>query len=95
MTVHWTESALADLVAIEQYTMRHSPKYARSLVEGFFARTEQLAEFPKLGRVVPEFANESLRELIASPYRIIYRVHENELDVLAVVHSARRMPSDL
>ncbi len=95
MTVNWTESALADLQAIESYLSRHSPKYARSLVERVLARTERLADFPQLGRQVPEFADASLRELIESPYRIVYRINESEVDVLAVVHGARRLPSEL
>jgi plasmid stabilization system protein ParE len=43
MTVNWTESALADLRAIEAYIPRHSARYGRGMVERIFARTEQLA----------------------------------------------------
>jgi toxin ParE1/3/4 len=60
-----------------------------------FTRTRRLEEFPHLGRVVPEYADESLRELIESSYRIVYQVYEDRLDVVAVVHGARKMPRDL
>jgi addiction module RelE/StbE family toxin len=93
MIVYWTESALADLRAIELYFDRHSPKYARSLVDRILTRTERLADFPQLGRQLPEFEEESLRELIEASYRIVYRVHENQVDVLAVVHGARQLPA--
>jgi plasmid stabilization system protein ParE len=95
MTVNWTESALADLRAIEAYISRHSPQYGRSMVERIFARTGQLADFPQLGAMVPEYENESLRELLERPYRIVYRALPDRIDVVAVVHAARRMPHDL
>jgi plasmid stabilization system protein ParE len=95
MTVNWTEAALTDLRAIEAYIARHSPEYARGMVERIFARTGHLTNFPQLGAVVPEYEDESLRELFESPYRIVYRVYEDRVDVLAVVHGARQMPQGL
>jgi plasmid stabilization system protein ParE len=41
---------------------------------------------------VPEYDDERIREVIEAPYRIIYRVGENRIDVLAVVHSAQPIP---
>lgn len=95
MNVHWTESALADLRAIEAYIGRHSGRYAQSMVERLFSRSEQLADQPQLGAVVPEYGDESLRELFEDPYRIVYRVLEAQVDIVAVVHAARRMPRGL
>jgi plasmid stabilization system protein ParE len=60
-----------------------------------FDRTEILADQPFLGSIVPEFGDESLRELFEHPYRIIYRVLPAQVDVLAVVHSARQLPRSL
>jgi len=95
MTVNWTEAALTDLQGIEAYISRHSPQYARSTVDKIFARTEMLEEFPQLGAEVPEYGDESLRELLEGLYRIVYRVYKDRVDVVAVVHSARRMPKGL
>jgi len=92
MNVYWTESALTDLEAVEAYIGRHSPQYARSMIERIFARTEQLAAQPRLGPMVPEYEEETLRELFEDPYRIIYRVLPQQVDVVAVVHAARRLP---
>jgi len=92
MIVNWTEAALADLQAIERYIARHSPQYGRSMVERIFARTERLTDSPQLGAEVPEFDDTSLRELLESPYRIVYQVYAQRVDVVAVVHGARRMP---
>lgn len=95
MTVHWTEAALADVRAAEAYVARHSPQYARALVERIFDRSGQLADLPLLGAAVPEYDDESLRELFEGPYRIIYRVLDQQVDIVAVVHAARRLPRGL
>lgn len=95
MTVHWTEAALADLEAIEAYVGRHSPQYARQVVERLFGRSERLADHPLSGPVVPEYRDEPLREVLEAPYRIIYRVLDDQVDVLTVVHGARRLPRGL
>lgn len=95
MNVHWTEAALADAKAIEQYIARHSVIYARRMVERILDRTALLADFPHLGPVVEEYGDESLREVLEYPYRIIYRVLEKQIDVIAVVHGARRLPPNL
>lgn len=52
---------------------------------------ERLREFPELGRIVPEYRNDQMREIIFRPYRIVYRVnHENETcEIARVWHSAR------
>jgi toxin ParE1/3/4 len=54
-----------------------------------------LATFPELGAIVPETGENSIRELIEHPYRIIYRVSADEVEVLAVIHSARQLPPNL
>jgi toxin ParE1/3/4 len=95
MNVHWTESALADLRAIETYVARHSPQYTQSLVQRLFDRSGQLADQPRLGAMVPEHEEETLRELIEDSYRIIYRILEQQIDIVAVVHGARRLPRGL
>ncbi|WP_052034969.1 type II toxin-antitoxin system RelE/ParE family toxin [Rhodopirellula europaea] len=48
-----------------------------------------MRQFPYSGEVVPEFGREDLREVLPGNYRIIYRVAELRVDVLAVFHSAR------
>jgi plasmid stabilization system protein ParE len=95
MTVHWTEAALADLQAAEAYIARHSEQYAHAMVERIFERSELLVSHPRLGPVVPEYEEETLRELFVDPYRIVYRLLDEQVDILAVVHGARRMPRGL
>ena len=97
MKVHWTDNALSDLKGIQAYIALRSPQYARAMVERIFDRTESLADLPFLGAVVPEYEEEddSFREVFEHPYRIVYRVLTERVDIVAVVHGARRMPADL
>jgi plasmid stabilization system protein ParE len=92
VTVHWTDTAVAHLRAVRDYIARDSTGYARALADRIVGRTELLADFPRLGAEVPEYADESIREVLEHPYRIIYRVMPNQVDVVAVIHGARRLP---
>ena len=58
--------------------------------ERFFSSAEVLENQIRTGRIVPEFENESIRELILGFYRIINRVvDENRVDILTIHHSRR------
>ncbi len=50
---------------------------------------EKLAPAPLLGRIVPEFKQERLRELIFKGYRIVYTAQESLVIILRVIHGAR------
>lgn len=94
MHVVWTRPALNDVVQVREYIAADSPRYARVVAERLFAVVERLVEFPLSGRIVPELGETSLREVISSPYRIVYRVRADRVEILTVVHSARRFPAD-
>ena len=85
--VRWSAGALADLDAIGVYLDRSSPSYARSLVRRLYQSAEVLVDHPHLGRIVPETEIDHVRELLREGYRIVYVVLEQQIDVLAVLHS--------
>ncbi len=92
MIVHWTDLAVENLADIHEYVSRTSPGYATSIIDRLIRRSEQIGTFPQSGRIVPEFTNPQLREVFEEPYRIVYRVKEGQIDVLAVVHGSRAWP---
>jgi len=94
MRVHWTENAIGHLVNIYEYIAINSPTYGRRVVDSITRRSEQIAEQPLSGRKVPEYDAEDIRELIENPYRIIYRIKPDQIDVLAVIHGARLLPDE-
>jgi toxin ParE1/3/4 len=95
LRVHWTESAAGHLAALHDYIARDSEVYARRMVDRLTARSKQIARFPHSGRIVPEYDQADVREIIEGPYRIIYTLLPHQIDVVAVVHSARELPSSV
>ena len=89
MKVHWTDTAQRHLDAIYHFIAQDSPAYAKRMVDRLTRRSVQIGEFPFSGRSVPEYEMEQIREVIEGPYRIIYYVKTDQIDVLAVLHGAR------
>jgi plasmid stabilization system protein ParE len=92
VSVVWTETAADQLQAVRDYLARSSPGYAQALAGRVVARTEALDSRPHLGSEVPEYGDPDIREVFEHPYRIIDRVAGTDVQVVAVVHSSRRLP---
>ena len=86
LPLRWTVHAVNQLAAVAEYISLDSPLYAEQTVERIVARLEQARIHPRSGRVVPEFPQDDLRELVEPPYRVIYRVRADAIEVLAIVH---------
>ena len=87
--VVWSPRALTDLEEIATFIGSDSPSYAKAVVRRIVNLTRSLRKFPRSGRVVPELGDKRLRELFAYSYRVIYRVQEREVLIVAVVHGRR------
>jgi toxin ParE1/3/4 len=90
----WTLRSREDLRTIAMYIARDNPPAAFKLGEQIFVRVDTLAQFPELGRIVPERGEPHIREIVVKPYRIIYRLkkNENQIEILRVWHGARGEP---
>lgn len=93
MNVHWTDTAQDHLDAIYAYIAQDSPEYALRMVDRLTRRSQQIANAPLSGRCVPEYDLDQIREVIESPYRIIYHIKPDQIDVIAVLHGARNVLS--
>ena len=88
----WTESAARDLNSIVAHIALDSKDRARDILSRLRASAGTLREMPRRGRVVPELASFGVttwRELIVSPYRIIFRLAEPQVEIRAVVDGRR------
>lgn len=86
----WSSQARADLKAIADYISVDSKYYAKLQVIKLRNRTNILKDNPCAGRLVPEFNNEALRELISGNYRIIYKLSKDDvIHIITIHHSAR------
>ena len=90
MRVRWTERASKDAIGIFDYIADQSLTYAESVYERILARPLQLERFPESGSIVPEYARPDIRELFVYSFRIIYRVENNEIRILTVIHGSRQ-----
>ena len=87
-----TQSALRDCQEILDWFERQGDRDAgAAVVTQLLARIEQLERFPHSGRIVPEFQQPQLRELIESPYRIVDRVGDRSLTVIRVWRGEREL----
>ena len=89
MKIVWTEPAVEDLRELHAYIARDSEVYAIGFVERIILAVEQVADHPRVGRIVPEKNDENVRELLYQNYRIIYRVKSDQIELLTIIHGAR------
>jgi plasmid stabilization system protein ParE len=89
LEVAWSPEAVEDLESIGAYIERDSPIYARAVVGRIVEIGQGLAQFPNLGRVVPEFDDPALRERFVYSYRVIYKVEPHRVLIVAVIHGRR------
>jgi addiction module RelE/StbE family toxin len=87
--VVWSERATEDLEEIATYIAQDSEHYARSVIRTILQKSRKPADFPFIGRIVPEFADESIREIFAYSYRIVYKINDDEINIAAVIHGRR------
>lgn len=90
----WSLQARDDLREIVSFIAADNPAAAESFGLRLMTRADSPANFPPLGRVVPEENDENIREIILRPYRIVYRVlpAQQVLAIARVWHGARGEP---
>jgi plasmid stabilization system protein ParE len=87
-------SARADLRDIVRYISFDAPDRALEFGRFLISRTRLLAKSPELGRIVPEFEEPFIREIIVRSYRVVYRL-DNSRDLVEVIrfwHATRGTP---
>lgn len=92
--VKWSRPASKDLENIIQYISQENIETAIDVFKKIKSKCETLNQFPERGRVVPELKAHgilSYRELIVTPWRIIYRIYGQKVFVLAVIDSRRNI----
>lgn len=90
--VRFAKSALTDLQTIQTwYAEQGIPDVGARLVGDIVKRIERLADHPDVGRVVPEFGQTFLREIIYPPFRIVYRRGQNTVRIVRIWRSERQL----
>lgn len=89
MKISWLSRAADDLENIFDHIWEDRPRAAAREVDKVLDAVAQLSRHPSRGR--PGRVAET-RELVVSPYIVAYRVKGGELQILRVIHGARRWP---
>ena len=90
-----SESALSDLEGIQEwYEEQGIPEVGERLLVEILEHIEPLSDHPEIGRIVPEFGQTFLRELIHLPFRIVYRLDPGRARIVRVCRGERllRLP---
>lgn len=93
-TVFWTNAAKEDLIDIIEYISSDSIDNAYKIYSKIKINAVKLEKFPYRGRFVPELKYhniENYHEIILSPWRIIYRIEDNKVYILAVFDGRRNI----
>ena len=84
MKIKWTQKAQKDLISIGLYIKNDNPEIARKFIIAIRKRVMILKDNPQIGRMVPELNKADIRELLFKNYRIVYKLQENDIDILTV-----------
>ena len=95
MNIYFSNRSITNLRGIKEYIQADSVYYANSFVKKLIASTKILNEFPNIGRIVPEYNINSVREIIYQNYRIIYKIENDNIYILSVIHGSRKLTKHL
>ncbi len=95
MKVVWTARARVRLRQIYNHIAQDQPLNAERVVDRITLRARQLMEQPRSGRIMAYYQRDDIRELIERPYRIIYHVLPDRIEILTVRDSGRVLPRRL
>ena len=82
MKLIWTNEALKRLSEIDDYIAQDSVARAKNFIAKIIRHASSLTTYPEKGRIVPEFNSPNIREIIYKNYRIVYRLHKGQIQIL-------------
>ena len=86
MKVIWSPTAKRRAAAAVDYIAVDRPTVAVKWFDGLLERIELLKNAPEQGRVVPEWHEESVREIQYEPYRVVYEIFEDRIEIVTLSH---------
>lgn len=87
--IRWSLKAANSLEDICKFISKDSEYYAIFFAKRVFELIRSLEQFPLSGRVVPEYNDKNLREKILDNYRIVYRVKDENIEIVVICHGSK------
>ena len=95
MQIEFTESAFSDLEDLkEYYTEQLVPNVGETFINEIIAQVETIPDNPEIGRIVPEFQDKNIRELIHKPFRVVYQLGDDTIFIIRIWRSERLLNID-
>ncbi len=91
LKVLWTENAIQDLLGIKAFISQDSIDRAEDWLIELYTAGENLSQLSSRGRIVPEFNQESLRELLIENYRLVYRIKSTSVEIITIFEGHRQL----
>ncbi len=91
MDIIWLDRARREVVHIREYIATNNPRAARQVARRILEFAEKLRTSPHIGRPGRIYGT---RELVIArtPFIILYRVRDGVIEILRVIHGARKWP---
>jgi toxin ParE1/3/4 len=89
MKILWSTEALNDIEEIYNFIEKDSKYYAINFVTKIIKSIDLLEAFPEIGRIVPEYDDEQLREIIYRNYRIVYRISNKYIEIVTIFNGSK------
>lgn len=87
--LEWSPEAIEDTESIADFIAKDSIFYAKAVVGKIIKTTKLIAEQPFIGRMVPEYSDENIRERFVYSYRVIYKIQKATIIIVAIIHGKR------
>jgi toxin ParE1/3/4 len=88
-SIVWSRQAEEDFRHLIDFIAKDSRSRAAAFGGALLDDIEQVARFPRSHRIVPEIGLPSVRELIFPPFRIIFRIGDDRIEIVRIWHAAR------
>ena len=94
MNILWSPTARRRAQAAVDFISPDRPLASLEWFDGLVQRVELLRDLPDQGRVVPEWGEPTVREIIHAPYRVIYEVFPDRVEILTLSHVRQELPPE-
>ena len=93
--IKWSPRAASNFEDICGYIAKDSEYYAALFAGRVTELVRTIPQFPESGRTVPEYGDKNLRERIYGNYRIVYRLKDEFIEIVAICHGAKQLENVL
>ena len=94
MQIKWTKKAISNLEKEFEYIAKDNPEAAEKIAKQIKETVEKLKTYKLIGRP-GRFS--SIRELVIPklPYIIPYRIKKDTIEIIRILHTARKTPKNI